>query len=281
MFSGGPDLPSRRLSSLACRDCGLRDAILLPRYSTRGCLQYAISAEICAARQGEKHREDIAGDWDRSYHYGVARPAQHAGTLLQVATRRSCVNRIMLKSLSRCYPSVNTGAIVFDHASLIIRACDPYLRNPSYMSRPVEQISVVRRLTHLRSAGFAEGRDKYGCFFFNERRAVELTVLLGVGPTVISMFKLIKVRDVFGIGPEIVHVIIPMLIGGGTSCSSAQRQRWQCVCTVNDVKRRASNGLHYSRRMVRVDVEPIPTRRAYKYTRKVPNCLKRATWVHV
>lgn len=63
----------------------------------------------------------------------------------------------------------------------------------------------------------AGGRDKYGCYFFNERRAIELTLILGVIPTVFVMCKLMKGHDVFDIGPEIVNVMVPIMIGGGTS----------------------------------------------------------------
>lgn len=65
-----------------------------------------------------------------------------------------------------------------------------------------------------------EDRGNYGCVFFNERRAVQGTLILGVGPTIFAMFKLMKMHDVFGIGPEIVCVIVPIVIGGGTSGSN-------------------------------------------------------------
>ena len=44
-----------------------------------------------------------------------------------------------------------------------------------------------------------------------------MTLIIGVVPTVFAMFKLIEGNDVFGIGSEIVHVTVPMMIGGGTS----------------------------------------------------------------
>lgn len=71
----------------------------------------------------------------------------------------------------------------------------------------------------------AEDRDQYGCFFFNERRAIELTLLLGVAPTIFAVVQLMKVRDVFGIGPEIIRVIIPILLGVGTLCHKLDLQR--------------------------------------------------------
>lgn len=55
----------------------------------------------------------------------------------------------------------------------------------------------------------------YGCFFHNERRVIEGTLILGVGPTIFAMFKLMKMRDVFGIGPEIITVAVPLLTTGG------------------------------------------------------------------
>ena len=44
-----------------------------------------------------------------------------------------------------------------------------------------------------------------------------MTLVIGVVPTVFAMFKLMEGNDVFGIGREIVHVTVPMMIGGGTS----------------------------------------------------------------
>lgn len=69
-----------------------------------------------------------------------------------------------------------------------------------------------------------EARNNYGCYFFNERRAVQGTLILGIGPTIFATFKLMKMQDVFGIGPEIVRVIVPMVIVGGMSCQDAQPQ---------------------------------------------------------
>ena len=65
--------------------------------------------------------------------------------------------------------------------------------------------------------GNGGGRGMYGCYFFNERRASEGALILGIGPTTFAMFELRKVHDVFGIGLEIVRVIIPLLICAGKS----------------------------------------------------------------
>eukprot|EP00904_Undaria_pinnatifida_P000027 jgi/Undpi1/10024/HiC_scaffold_28.g12478.m1 len=57
-------------------------------------------------------------------------------------------------------------------------------------------------------------RDKRGCFFFQERHAIVAALALGAGPAGFVMYKLMQVRDVFGIGPENVRVIVPVLISG-------------------------------------------------------------------
>lgn len=62
-----------------------------------------------------------------------------------------------------------------------------------------------------------EGRGMYGCFFFNERRAIEGAIILGIGPTIFAVFELRKVQDVFGIGLEIVRVVIPLVTCAGMS----------------------------------------------------------------
>lgn len=46
---------------------------------------------------------------------------------------------------------------------------------------------------------------------------IEGILILGVGPTIFAMLQLMKVRDAFGIGSEIVRVIIPLLLVVGTS----------------------------------------------------------------
>lgn len=50
------------------------------------------------------------------------------------------------------------------------------------------------------------------------------------------MFKLLKVRDVFGIATEIVRVIIPTTVGGGTSCVNTQKQMCPPWCTAHGTK---------------------------------------------
>ena len=41
-------------------------------------------------------------------------------------------------------------------------------------------------------------------------------LILGVGPTTFAMLKIMKMHDAFGVGSEIVHVVEPMAIVGGT-----------------------------------------------------------------
>lgn len=93
------------------------------------------------------------------------------------------------------------------------------LRVPKAIDRARQTNSDIPLTEVLAICRVAENRVHYGCFFFNERRATELTLLLGVGPTAFIMLKRMKGQDIFGIGPEIVHVIVPIVIGGGASCS--------------------------------------------------------------
>ena len=62
-----------------------------------------------------------------------------------------------------------------------------------------------------------EDRKMYGCYFFNERQAIEGALVLGVVPTIFAMFELVKVHDAFGIGHEIVRVSMLILLCGGRS----------------------------------------------------------------
>lgn len=96
-----------------------------------------------------------------------------------------------------------------------------YVRIRSYRGPMIEHVEFPVTDVSARCR-VAEDRDQYGCFFFNERRATELTLLLGVVPTIFAVFQLMKVRDVFGIGPEIIRVIIPILLGVGASCPKAR-----------------------------------------------------------
>ena len=105
-------------------------------------------------------------------------------------------------------------------------------------STPYQMIAHLHAIDHVRHekvanpltepaapCRVADDRDQYGCFFFHEKRASELTLFLGVGPTAFIMFKFMNGQDIFGIGPEIVHVIGPITIGGGTPCSVAQMHK--------------------------------------------------------
>jgi len=58
-------------------------------------------------------------------------------------------------------------------------------------------------------------RDKYGCFFFNERFVLQVGVVVAGIPAVFLMYKLIHVNDAFGIKPEVLSCISAVLVAAG------------------------------------------------------------------
>jgi len=59
-------------------------------------------------------------------------------------------------------------------------------------------------------------RNKYDCFFFNERFVLEVGVGMNAIPATFLMFKLLQVNDAYGIKPEVVCVISTILVAAGS-----------------------------------------------------------------